>query len=524
MRAVTAFLLLPLAYGSDVVSGKAAVDVDVVIIGAGWAGMAAADHLAKAGVSFVVLEAQNHTGGRTHAFKFGHESVGQHVFEQGSNWIQGTGLARKDRDSPTVRTNPLLDLAEKEGLQTVYIPGATDGNMSNYFKVYDERGQDGDPTGKLRQAGNDAMDCVNRTASDSSYYHGITSTVRDALTDCGWLPESNVEWAIDWAIVDDTAGVSAEDTALLGFDPDPSYQWWGPDDWFVTEQHPRGFARLIDAMVRDTVPEGDARIVLNAHVKNIDWSGRHVTVSTHDGREWKAKHAIATVSFGVLQNHHNTLFTPHLPSKQRSALRDSGIFMANLTHVLIQFPAVWWDDSLPTWLSAQVGGHQSAGNFTPWHNMNHATRIPGSNTLLTFLGEPETSLYGDLSESALLEVLMDRLRRAHPDKDIPEGVAAWIKNWGSDPLFHGAYVDYSPGVSWSGKWKKSLKRHGEALVQFAGEATCSTMDGYTHGAMFSGIQAAATYLYQIGKGPDPASDDALSLCDWGESYSETVVV
>ena len=146
---------------------------------------------------------------------------------------------------------------------------------------------------------------------------------------------------------------------------------------------------------------------------------------------------------------------------------------------------VWWDDSLPTWLSAQVGGHQSAGNSTPWHNMNHASRLPGSNTLLTFLGEPETSRYGDLSEGALLEVLMDRLRRAHPDKDIPEGVAAWIKNWGSDPLFHGAYVDHAPGVSWSGRWKKSLKRDGEVLVQFAGEATCSTMDGNTHGAMFS---------------------------------------
>jgi len=83
--------------------------------------------------------------------------------------------------------------------------------------------------------------------------------------------------------------------------------------------------------------------------------------------------------------------------------------------------------------------------------MNHASRLPGSKTLLTFLGEPETSRHGDLTEGALLEVLMDRLRRAHPDKDIPEGVAAWIKNWGSDPLFHGAYVDYAPGVSWSGR-------------------------------------------------------------------------
>jgi len=523
MRAVTALLALPLVRASGTLSGNSAVDVDVVIVGAGWAGMAAADHLHRAGVSFVVLEAQNHTGGRSHAFQFGHPSVGQYIFEQGSNWVCGSGTVRKDKNSPTVRTNRVLDLAEMEGLQTAYIPGACDGNMSNYFMVYDEFGQDGDPTGKLRQAGNDALDCLNRTASDDAYYYLAHKTVRDGLNECGWHPKSNVEWAMDWALVDDTSGVSAEDTALSGFDPDPTYNWWGPDDWFVTDQHPRGFARLIDAMVRDTVPEGDARIVLNANVKNIDWSD-HVTVSTHDGRKWTAKHAISTVSFGVLQKHHNTLFTPDLPSKHKSSLMNSGIFMANLTHVLIQFPTVWWDNSLPAWLSAQAGGHQSAGNFTPWHNMNHAERIPGSKTLLTFLGEPETSLYGDLSESELLGVMMDRLRRAHPDKNIPDGVAAWMKNWGSDPLFYGAYVDYAPGVSWSGKWKKSLKRHGKMVVQFAGEAACSSMDGYTHGALYSGVQAAANYLYQIGQGPDPSTDDALSLCDWSDSDAETVVV
>ena len=81
---------------------------------------------------------------------------------------------------------------------------------------------------------------------------------------------------------------------------------WGrrPDDWFVTDQHPRGLTRLI-VMVRDIVPEGVTRIVLNANVKNIDWSD-HVTVLTHDRRKWTIKHAISTASFGVLQKHRNT--------------------------------------------------------------------------------------------------------------------------------------------------------------------------------------------------------------------------
>ena len=91
MCAVTAFLSLPLACGDDIPLGNPAVGVDVVIDGAGCAGMAAADHLRRAGVSFVVLEAQSRT-------------------------------ERKDKDSPTVRAYRVLDLAEQEGPQNCLHP------------------------------------------------------------------------------------------------------------------------------------------------------------------------------------------------------------------------------------------------------------------------------------------------------------------------------------------------------------------------------------------------------------------
>ena len=55
-------------------------------------------------MSFVVLEVQSHT-------------------------------ERKDKDSPTVRANRVLDLAEQEGLQTAYIPGACDGTVSKDFMI-----------------------------------------------------------------------------------------------------------------------------------------------------------------------------------------------------------------------------------------------------------------------------------------------------------------------------------------------------------------------------------------------------
>ena len=63
--------------------------VDVIIVGAGWAGMAAADHLARANVSFVVLEASNRTGGRVHPLAFGDPTIWRGVVERGANWVSG---------------------------------------------------------------------------------------------------------------------------------------------------------------------------------------------------------------------------------------------------------------------------------------------------------------------------------------------------------------------------------------------------------------------------------------------------
>jgi len=505
LRTLAALALIAMAYGQD---SSHESDVDVIIVGAGWSGMAAADHLARANVSFVILEASNYTGGRTHSIEFGNPSVGKFIFDQGSNWVCGIGTIRTDKDAPTVRTNPVFDLLKQEGLGTVVIPGATDGNMSNYFAVFDENGKRTDLTGDLRRKANAALDCLNRTGGNAD----AKETVRQGLTKCGWSPSTNAEWAMDWALSSDEAGVVARGQALSGFAPDPTYYWWGKDDWFVVDQHPRGFARLIDGMVRDTVPDGDPRLVFNAHVANIAYDCNGVTVSTKDGKTFKGKHAISTVSLGVLKKHHKELFSPPLPKKHTEVLLDNNILMANLTHVLIQFPSVWWDNSLPAWVSANAGGHAAAGNFTVWHNLD--VMVPGSHTLLSFLGEPEASKFGTMTEAEIMPILMERLRAQHPSKTIPEASAAWLKNWGSDPLFYGAYSYSAPGASYSSAWKKPLKACKKEVVQFAGEAACDNMNGYTHGALQSGKEAAARYLYKAGKGPNPNSDDALSLCSW----------
>lgn len=505
--------LLTAVHAQDLFLQQQTNDAEVIIIGAGWAGMAAAHHLHTNGVeNILVVEADSRTGGRSMSIEFGSESVGKYIFEQGSNWVCGTGNENKPRGSgvPDVNINPVKALMDQEKLGVAYIPGATDGNMTNYYKVYDEFGVDTDSTGELRTKANAALACLDRQAPKADN----KESVRQGLQTCGWNPQTNAEWAMDWALASDESGVLAKNSALQGFAPDPTYDWWGADDYLVVDQHPRGFARLIDGMVRDSIPEGDERIKLNAKVSKIEWGNSGATVSTVDGRSWSANHVISTMSLGVMRHHHEEIFSPSLPSTQSENLMDNHQPMANLTHVLIQFPEVWWDDSIPAWISANAGGKDERGKFTAWHNLNAEGFIPGSKTLLSFLGEPEASVYGTMTEAEIMPVIMERLRAQNPNKNIPDASAAWLKNWGSDPLHYGAYMYSEPGVNWSTKWKKPLKRDRKTIVQFAGEATCDNLDGYTHGALQSGKEAAAKYLHEFKNGPNPENKDELNLCSF----------
>jgi polyamine oxidase len=525
-------------------------EYDVIVVGAGWAGMAAADTLARGNMSFKVLEASQRTGGRSHAMNFGSKDVKRFVIERGSNWVCGGCLGRSgkcgaggvSKDLHMLPSeNPLWAIARDEKFAVKVIPGSADGNMSDYDAVYTQEGEiNGDPQGRIRERANRALDCLNATGSDTP----ADMNRRQALINCGWEPKTPEEWAVDWAMSgEDSNGERAIDQAVGG-GADPTYVWWGPNDKFVIDQNPRGFAHLLDTLVKDTVPLGDSRVVFDAHVTNIEYSCSGVIVTTQDGQTFKAKQVISTIPVGVLQRHYKTLFTPPVPLKYKQALMDDGLMMGNLTHVVIQFPYVWWDDRLAKWLSANkvlndthttgksnsdaasrpswrerldTDGEGVSGEFALWHNLNHHSMIPGSNTLLSFLGDPQSTLYEGMTDTKVTEFLMKRLRSQHPDRTVPEPSDFFISRHGYDPLTYGAYSEYRPG--WKDSYMELLQTPLEATscpggkseirVRFAGEGVCSNMNGFTHGAMYSGKTVAGQLLHAEGKGPEP-----LDICNF----------
>lgn len=88
--------------------------VDVVIIGAGLAGLTAAVELRKAGRSVCVVEARERVGGRTLDYSIG----GGHVVESGGQWIGNT-------------QTEILSLARQLGIES--FPAFTQGKIVLYF-------------------------------------------------------------------------------------------------------------------------------------------------------------------------------------------------------------------------------------------------------------------------------------------------------------------------------------------------------------------------------------------------------
>jgi polyamine oxidase len=85
-------------------------DQDVIIVGAGISGLAAADHLAKAGYKVLVLEARDRLGGRIHTWRSNQDP--KRFVDLGASFIHG------------IYGNPIVKLARQLGL--VCITGGID--------------------------------------------------------------------------------------------------------------------------------------------------------------------------------------------------------------------------------------------------------------------------------------------------------------------------------------------------------------------------------------------------------------
>ena len=405
--------------------------VDTVIVGAGAAGLSAAQTLEQSGLTTRILEAKDRVGGR--AFT-DHKSFGV-PFDHGCTWLSAGPY------------NPLLKVAEENGFRMQecnfpYISGKTrifrDGRWATEAELI-ERDQ-------FIAKCEDAICEASKTGQDV------------ALDD---LIDSESSWR---SLFDrfSEANQGSHPTACSSLDY-TSTEADGPDLFMFD-----GYGSLIEKI------SNGLSVEFGAEVNRLDWRGEGVTVQSSKG-EFSGRSAIITVSTGVLASNHIE-FDPALPERQRAAIES--LPMGRLAKVAIQFDQNVYGDFLDDTFTYMEEPGLAIFFVTGMDNHRMAVAyFPGS-----LADEIEA-----MSEEAACNFTLDRLERVFGKTMREHVVRSDCTRWGSDPHVRGSYASALPGHA--GARAELAMTLGDRII-FAGEATSQAHFGFAHGAFLEGKAAA----------------------------------
>lgn len=414
----------------------------IVVIGAGLAGLAAARALQDDDNDVVVIEARDRIGGRvwtSHAWP-------DAPMDLGASWIHG------------VDGNPLTELADEADLrrlETRYARAATYGTSGGALDEAEAERLDA-----LRTRLHEALEQAQQADQDVSVREAV-GPVMQAIAD-----DPALRRYIDFILSSDIEQEYAGSAASL------SAHWYDHAEGFDGGDvlFPDGFGAMAEYLA------ADLDVVQGQVVQAIDWSGTRVRVVTQDA-EYEAEQVLVTVPLGVLKAG-SIRFTPDLPAAKQAAIDALGMGVLNKCY--LRFEAPFWPQDAD-WLEYIPATH---GAWTQWVSFWRAARKP---VLLGFNAADQGRAIEALSDEHIVDSAMQTLRAMFGPR-IPDPVGHQLTRWARDPFAHGAY-SYNP-VGSTPRLRKALAAPLAGRVHFAGEATHAKHYGTAHGAYLSGLIAA----------------------------------
>jgi monoamine oxidase len=415
-------------------------DVDVVVIGAGLAGLGAATALHQGGRRALVLEAAGRIGGR--AWTTNPPELGGVWFDMGAVWLHNAEI------------NPLVPIARAAG-----------ETLLRSDELRHERTFVG-----AREA---TPDEYAEFAAEWDRYEAKAGAILSEVDDA---PLAAVARALPddlWAVTVETW----EGPIICCADADEmSLRDWHSNVLSGSNLVPQGG---IGAFVARRLGEG-LDIRLGTPATHVAWGGPQVRVETPTGAI-TAHSAIVTVSTGVLSAG-AIRFDPPLPSTTEAAIHAMPMGLALKVALRATGPDRL-DLPLHCSLDRQVrrsGDPTMAFQCWPYKR----DYVQG------WIGGPAAWELARAGEAAAVDFALGQLRSvlgARVDR-VFAGGSHLVTHWDADPLIRGSYSFVRPGDAGA---RAALGRPlaGGRLV-FAGEACHSGMTGTVAGAWISGQDAA----------------------------------
>jgi monoamine oxidase len=418
---------------------------DILVIGAGMAGLMAAAGLSRAGLKVQVLEARDRVGGRVHSISSANESA----IELGPEFIHS--------DAPFT-----MQLMQKTGLKRIPIkaPALRWKNGILREQEQDEVPHYGELVQRLEELNEDigANAFLNRHFS-APEYEQVRKTVREIIEG---YELADMDKAAILAMRGDLTEEN-EDAQLNG-----------------------RYACIAEYLAGDCMTQG-CTITLSTVVTNIEWAPQSVTVTTADGNIWTAGQLLITVPLGVLQAK-TIAVKPEL--KEKDALF-AQLGFGNVIKVVLEFSKPFWKD-----ITANDNIKTSTSDFsfifsdapipTWWRS--------GNNLLTGWLGGTKAERYTHATEEEIQKDALQSLAMIF-SMEVQQIEAllktAYIPNWNKDPFSHGAYSYATVG---SNHIIRQLKTPVEDTIFFAGEAM---YEGPSKGTVEAALVSAVEVVKDI---------------------------
>lgn len=472
------------------------MDADVLILGAGMAGLGAAEVLSENNIdNFLIIEQRHIVGGRVQTEKFGGGIV-----EVGAQWILSLDLG-----APEEVQTPLLAIARRCSVTIHDVPF---GNLG--VARYNRRGE------------NISQEFAAVTARYSSAFspdivRGILDTlpededmtVSQGLRVGGWNARTQLEehvenqnFGLPIAFPSDRASYRDHmDPAIhgLSFGPNPTLG--------SVVNYPEGYYAIPKCIADEFLIENDPRLILNTAIVEIEWGDNCICAISGTGQRYCAPYAIVTFSIGELQNGF-VKFTPELPLIKTITLNQ--FEMGHFLKVYVSFNDTFWDPVDTISYFNELRGREYYPAFVNW-GIRFPEPLHILEAIVTGIDESKRIAYQDpeITRQEIAQVMRD----IYGDRAL-EPVDILVNDFIGNPFFFGNLLRVPAGVG---------RRHFDELntpcgnMYLSGEGVSFEFHSTVHGAYIHGQDTAAR-IVDILQGPLDGEYVECSLQYWGPSW------
>lgn len=453
------------------------IDTDVVIVGAGAAGLTAATELVKAGRDVVVLEARDRVGGRLHT-----DVIDGAMLEVGGQWVSpdqdalietldelGLETYPRYREGVNVYIGPDGEVKKFEG-DIFPVPPATEQEILTLIEKLDALVAEIDPEQPWTHPRAKELDEI-------SFAHWLETQTDDEEA------RENIGMFIAGAMLTKPAHAFSALQALLMAASAGSFSNLVDAD-FILDRRVVGGLQLVPIGLAERLGE---RVRLNQPVRTIRWQsdaapGQAAVVAVTDELEVHAREIVLAVP-PILVN--RISYEPPLPRRQHQLHQHLSMGFVIKVHAVYETP-FWREQGL------------SGTAFSPWELVHEA--YDNSNhddprgTLVGFVADEAADGVFQLSAEERKARILESMSHYYGEQ-AKHPVVYYESDWGSEEWTRGAYAaSFDMG---------GLARYGADLrtpvgpIRFA----CSDMagKGYQHvdGAIRMGRLVASQILEEL---------------------------